>query len=78
MQPRSISPQKKTSAAKVYFVIIFSYVELNMFTWPRLFKRWINHYPLDNSIGFDSVYDLNFTNVAFCIADSCKLRSVLK
>ena len=58
MQPRSISPQKKTSAAKVYFVII-SYVELNMFTWPRLFKRWISHYPLDNSIGFDSVHPLD-------------------
>ena len=21
-------------------------------TWPQLFKRWINHYPLDIAIGF--------------------------
>ena len=25
----------------------------------QLFKRWINHYPLDNSIGFASVYLLD-------------------
>ena len=34
-------------------------------TWLQLFKRWIalstgkNHYPLDNSIGFASVYPLD-------------------
>ena len=25
----------------------------------QLFKHWINHYPLDNSIGFASVYPLD-------------------
>ena len=47
---RSISPQKKTTAAKVYLVIL---VKLNRVRLP----------------------DLNSTNTAFFIADSCKLRS---
>ena len=47
---KSISPQKKTSAAKVYLFIL---VMLNYVRLP----------------------DLNFTNVFFFIADSCKVRS---
>ena len=27
-------------------------------TWPQLFKRWINHYPVDNAISFPSTYPI--------------------
>ena len=35
------------------------FVSPNLLFWPQLFKRWINLYPVDNTIGVPNTYPLD-------------------